>query len=105
MGDTFEKRKREQNKRRKKQDKALRKQERAVEKEEAEARGESPADDVATLEDIVGDIAHPSAREMSDAARRVKAEREGHTDDSGAPQSAAARRAAEAGRAVRGDKD
>lgn len=59
MGDTFEKRRREQKKRQKKKEKALMKSEREADK----ARGGSPGFKVASLEDIVGDLAFPEVDE------------------------------------------
>lgn len=62
MGDTFEKRRREQKKRQKKKEKAARKSDRAADK----ARGDSPSFEVASLEDIVGDLASPEPDEGED---------------------------------------
>ena len=61
MGDTFEKRRREQKKRQKKKDKEARKNERDA------AGPRTDGIEIATLEDIVGDLARPE-RDESDAA-------------------------------------
>jgi hypothetical protein len=63
MGDSFEKRRREQKKRQKKKEKSLRKNEREVDK----SKGDGPGFEIATLEDIVGDLALPEAGELPEA--------------------------------------
>ena len=59
MGDTFEKRRREQKKRQKKKDKEQRKSER----DQDRSRSDSGGIEIASLEDIVGDLAHPEPAE------------------------------------------